>query len=113
MNQYENENSSSVVEKVKIKKQPMWNVIFHNDNYTPMDFVIQILQILFKKNEQQAYEITMKVQVEGKAIVAQYNKEIADTKRYEVMQLATRYEHPLRCTIEQAPEVTPRSSMKP
>lgn len=113
MNQHENEKNTSVVEKVKAKKQPMWNVIFHNDNYTPMNFVIQILEILFKKNEQQAHEITMKVHVEGKAIVAQYNKEIADTKRYEVMQLATKHQHPLQCTVEQAPEVTPRSSMRP
>ncbi len=95
----------------KFENPKKYNVIFHNDDYTPMEFVIAILSDVFNKDEAEAIRITLEVHEKGKAIVDQYSKEIAKTKKMLVDQIADKYEHPLKCTIEPAPQMS--SSPKP
>lgn len=105
----------AVAEKVKVKinKPPLYNVIFHNDDYTPMEFVIHVLLDVFNKNETQAVELTLEIHESGKSVVGQYIKEIAESKQKQVHDLAKQEGHPLECSIEPAPESTPSRSMKP
>lgn len=94
---------TALVEKTKqqtlqIKK---WNVIFHNDNYTPMYFVVDVLMEMFGKNEEQATAIAMHVHEQGKGIAGEYTKEIALQKASDVVKVARANGHPLKATAEQ------------
>lgn len=91
-----------VVEKTatKIAKPVKWQVVFHNDDFTPMDFVIWILEEVFEHSREDAIAITLEIHHNGHGIAGIYGKEIAEQKRDEVIQTARHYEHPLQCTIE-------------
>lgn len=111
--QSEHDSNVALLEEVmqKFENPKKYNVIFHNDDYTPMEFVIQVLYTVFDKDEAESIRITLEVHEKGKAIVAQYTKEIAKTKKMQVDSYADKFEHPLKCTIEAAPELS--SSPKP
>ncbi|WOT06522.1 ATP-dependent Clp protease adapter ClpS [Shewanella youngdeokensis] len=84
-------------------KQPsMYKVILNNDDYTPMDFVIEILQLFFKKDEAQATEIMLAIHHKGKGICGVYPYGIAETKVAQVNQFARQNQHPLLCSLEEA-----------
>jgi len=85
----------------KLKTPSLWHVVFHNDDFTPMDFVTQVLMEVLHKTEDEAYAIMLKVHHEGKATAAVYTKEIAQTKASEVMKLAQHFQHPLRVTADE------------
>jgi ATP-dependent Clp protease adaptor protein ClpS len=92
------ENKDTV--KNKIKEPKKFKVIILNDDYTPMDFVINMLVLIFKHNEKSAHDITMKVHNDGSAVAGVYNYEIAEQKGMEATLLARENGHPLQLKIE-------------
>ena len=88
--------------RIRITEPSMWAVVFHNDDYTPFDFVIAILMRFFNMGEDKAQEIAQRVHEEGKAKIGRYTKEIAKTKVSQVTEAATRSNHPLKVTAEEA-----------
>lgn len=87
--------------KVKVVKPRQFVVIFHNDDFTPMDFVIHLLNQYFQKTHDEAMAIMLKVHHEGYAHVGLYSKEIAEQKAYETMEAAELNSYPLRATTEE------------
>ncbi len=79
---------------------PFYKVMLHNDDYTPMDFVITVLQKYFHKDHQEATQIMLIVHNEGKALCGIFPYEIAETKVVQVTKEATANEYPLKCTLE-------------
>lgn len=88
----------------KLKRPSMYKVVMMNDDYTPMDFVIEILEVFFGMGEEQATQIMLKVHNEGKAVCGVFTRDIAETKAAQVNQYAQENEHPLLCEIEVAEE---------
>ncbi len=86
--------------KTERKKPRHYKVLLHNDDYTPMDFVVDILKTFFAKSEAEAHHIMLMVHHKGLGVAGVYPKEIAETKVYQVCSLAERERHPLRCTME-------------
>ncbi len=79
-----------------------YQVLLNNDDYTPMDFVIEVLVRFFKLDQEAATDVMLKVHYQGKAICGVYSAEIAETKVVQVNQYAREHQHPLLCTMEQA-----------
>ncbi len=86
------------------KPPPRYQVILMNDDFTPMDFVVDVLMRFFNKTAREATIIMLQVHNMGKGICGVYTKDIAATKVSLVMQYARSHQHPLLCTMEQAPE---------
>jgi len=84
----------------KAKKPGMYKVILLNDDYTPMDFVVLILQKFFNKNPDEATNIMMNVHRRGVGVCGIFSFEIAETKVTQVMDYAREHEQPLQCTME-------------
>lgn len=84
----------------KTKKPRMYKVILLNDDYTPMDFVIEVLQKFFNKNQDEATEIMLHIHRRGIGICGVFSYEIAETKVMQVMDFARENEQPLQCTME-------------
>lgn len=80
----------------------MYSVVLHNDDFTPMDFVVAILMRIFRHNENDAGAIMLAVHTRGKAVAGTYTREIAETKAAQSNQNAERNEFPLQATIEPA-----------
>jgi ATP-dependent Clp protease adaptor protein ClpS len=93
---------SGVMTKTKTRTQrpPMYKVMLLNDDYTPMEFVVHILERFFGLNHAQAFEIMLAVHKKGLAVVGVFSFEIAETKVAQVMDFARRHQHPLQCTME-------------
>mgnify|MGYP001218574242 CR=1 FL=1 len=93
---------TSVITKTKPKTQrpPMYKVLLLNDDYTPMEFVVHILERFFGLNHAQAFEIMLTVHKRGLAVVGVFSFEVAETKVAQVMDFARRHQHPLQCTME-------------
>ena len=87
-------------QRPKTKKPSMYKVIMLNDDYTPMEFVVMVLQEFFNKSQQEATKIMLNVHQHGIGICGIYTYEIAETKAAQVMVLARRNEHPLQLQIE-------------
>ncbi len=92
----------TVIEKseTKIKRPSLYKVILHNDDYTPMDFVVFILESIFSKSDEEADRLMMQVHEKGSSICGIYPFGIAETKVFQVERLAEQYEYPLKCTME-------------
>lgn len=86
----------------RVTPPPMYKVVLHNDDYTPMDFVIDVLSRFFNMQYEQATEVMLKVHYEGKGVCGVFTAEIAETKVQQVMQYAKEHQHPLLCTMERA-----------
>jgi len=86
----------------KVEPPPMYKVVLHNDDYTPMDFVIDVLTRFFNMQYEKASEIMLKVHYEGKAVCGIFTAGIAETKVQQVSEYAREHEHPLLCTMERA-----------
>lgn len=84
----------------KTKKPAMYKVLLLNDDYTPMEFVVDVLGRFFQKNQQEATEIMMHVHRKGVGVCGIYTYEIAETKVTQVMDYARANEQPLQCTME-------------
>jgi ATP-dependent Clp protease adaptor protein ClpS len=89
-------------EKKKIAPPPRYNVILNNDDFTPMDFVVEVLSRFFNMDFEKANQIMVKVHYEGRAICGMYTAEIAEMKVQQINQFSRENEHPLLCTMEQA-----------
>jgi ATP-dependent Clp protease adaptor protein ClpS len=89
-------------EKPKLKRPPMYKVLLLNDDYTPMDFVVSVLEIFFGMNRDLATHIMLQVHTRGKGICGTYTREIAETKVTQVNSYARDNKHPLLCTMEKA-----------
>lgn len=86
--------------KADVAKPQMYRVVMLNDDYTPMEFVVQVLMEYFGMSETKAVSVMLKVHRQGKAVVGVFSYDIAETKATTVMAVARRYEHPLRCLLE-------------
>lgn len=93
---------ASVVTKTRPKTQrpPMYKVMLLNDDYTPMEFVVHILERFFGLSHAQSFEIMLTVHQKGLAVVGVFSFEVAETKVAQVMDFARRHQHPLQCTME-------------
>jgi ATP-dependent Clp protease adaptor protein ClpS len=96
------QDDTSVITEVKPKtaKPPMYKVMLLNDDYTPMEFVVHVLERFFQIGHSQAVEIMLTVHKKGLAVVGVFSHEIAETKVAQVMDFARRNQHPLQCTME-------------
>jgi ATP-dependent Clp protease adaptor protein ClpS len=86
--------------KPKTKRPPLYKVLLLNDDFTPMEFVVLVLERFFGLNHSQAFEIMLTVHQKGLAVVGVFSHEIAETKVAQVMDFARRHQHPLQCTME-------------
>lgn len=94
-------DSNVVVEvRPKTKRPPLYKVLLLNDDYTPMEFVVLILERFFGMTHAEAFEIMLTVHKKGLAVVGVFSHEIAETKVGQVMDFARRHQHPLQCTME-------------
>ena len=86
--------------KPKTQRPPLYKVLLLNDDYTPMEFVVHVLERFFGMDHQQAVELMLTVHRKGVAVVGVFSHEIAETKVTQVMDYARRNQHPLQCTME-------------
>ena len=86
--------------KPKTQRPPLYKVLLLNDDFTPMEFVVHVLERLFTMTHAQAIEIMLTVHRKGIAVVGVFSHEVAETKVAQVMELARRQQHPLQCTME-------------
>ena len=86
--------------KPKLKRPAMYQVILLNDDYTPMDFVVEVLLTFFSMNEEKATQIMMAVHTQGKAVCGIFTRDIAETKVALVNQYSADCEHPLMCEMQ-------------
>lgn len=87
-------------EKPRLKRPPMYKVVMLNDDYTPMEFVVEVLETFFFMDRERATRIMLQVHTQGKAVCGIYSKDIAETKAAQVNQYARENQHPLLCEIE-------------
>ncbi len=86
--------------KAKVKSPPMFKVLLLNDDYTPMDFVVMVLQKFFSLSREKATQIMLKVHREGAGVCGVYPRDVAATKVEQVTAFARQQQHPLRCVME-------------
>ena len=86
--------------RTKTKRPPLYKVLLLNDDFTPMEFVVHVLERFFGLNHAQAFELMLTVHKKGVAVVGVFAFEIAETKVGQVMDFARRHQHPLQCTME-------------
>ena len=101
-NNHNSKNNTGVIEKTtqKTKKPAMYKVIMLNDDYTPMEFVVYVLQSVFNHNHDKATEIMMSVHTKGKGVCGIFSKELAEMMSHEVNELSKNHHHPLLSEIE-------------
>ena len=87
-------------DEVKAKRPSMWNIVFYNDDYTPMNFVEFVLKTIFHTSTLDALALTLAVHTQGKGITGTYTFEVAEQKQSEVLLIAKVEEHPLRVEVE-------------
>lgn len=87
--------------KPKLKKPPMFQVVLLNDDYTPMEFVVEVLELIFGMNRQNATRIMLEVHTKGKGVCGVFTYEIAETKVAQVCTYAQQNQHPLLSTLEE------------
>jgi ATP-dependent Clp protease adaptor protein ClpS len=93
---------TAVISKTKpqTKRPSLYRVLLLNDDYTPMEFVVQVLEKFFNKNPESAYRIMMHVHQHGIGECGVFTYEVAETKVTQVMDFARKYQHPLQCVME-------------
>ena len=87
--------------KAKLKLPPMYKVLLLNDDYTPMEFVVLVLQKFFGMTRERATQVMLKVHREGMGICGVYPRDVASTKVQQVAGYARKYQHPLQCVMEE------------
>jgi ATP-dependent Clp protease adaptor protein ClpS len=86
--------------RAKTKKPSMYKVLMLNDDYTPMEFVVHVLQRFFKMTTEQATQVMLHVHQKGVGVCGVFTYEVAETKVTQVIDFARKYQHPLQCTLE-------------
>lgn len=96
------QDSNTVVEesRPKLKKPRMFQVVLLNDDYTPMEFVVELIEQFFYKSRENATRIMLKIHTEGKGVCGIYTEDVAETKAALVNQYSKDHQHPLLCEIE-------------
>ncbi len=90
----------AIKSRPKTRRPAMYKVLMLNDDYTPMEFVVHVLERFFGKSNEEATEIMLNVHTKGVGVCGVFTYEVAETKVNQVMELARRNQHPLQCTIE-------------
>lgn len=88
--------------KPRLKPPPEYKVVLLNDDYTPMEFVVEVLEQFFHLDRSRATQIMLHVHTRGKGVCGVFNYEIAETKVAQVSEYARKHQHPLLCTMEEA-----------
>ena len=98
----ENDTDQNVLvdTRSETKRPPLYKVLLLNDDYTPMEFVVLVLERFFGMNHAQAFDIMLTVHKKGLAVVGVFSHEVAETKVAQVMDSARQNQHPLQCTME-------------
>ncbi len=100
---HESDNGLALQEaKPKLKKPPLYKVVLLNDDFTPMDFVVEILVDFFHMNEDKATQIMLQVHTQGIGVCGVFSKDVAETKVHLVNEYSREHQHPLMCTMEEA-----------
>jgi ATP-dependent Clp protease adaptor protein ClpS len=86
----------------KVKPPPFFRVVLLNDDFTPMEFVVDVLQSIFSMERTRATQVMLEVHTKGKGICGVFSHEIAETKVAQVMSFANQQQHPLLCTMEES-----------
>jgi len=94
------ETSVATKTRPKTARPPLYKVMLLNDDYTPMEFVIQILERFFGLSHAHSFEIMLTVHKKGLAVVGVFSFEVAETKVAQVLDFSRRHQHPLQCTME-------------
>lgn len=94
------EGFAAITEKPKLQQPPLYKVVLINDDYTPMDFVVDVLRSFFSMNVEKATQIMLKVHTEGKGVCGVFGKDVAETKAAQVNDYARDCEQPLLCSVE-------------
>jgi len=98
---YENEDAVVSESKEELKKPPLYKVLIHNDDFTTMEFVVQVLTEVFNRAESDAFRIMLQVHVEGVGVAGVFTYEIAQMKAEKATNLARTHEFPLLFTVEE------------
>lgn len=101
MRNSEQDGSILEVEKTRLKPPPLYKVMLLNDDYTPMDFVVVVLQTVFALSREKATQVMLQVHREGMGVCGTYTREVAAAKVDQVLDIARRHQHPLKCTMEE------------
>ena len=101
MSKQEQHGSVLEAERTKTKPPPLYKVVLLNDDYTPMDFVVVVLQTVFGMSREKATQVMLQVHREGMGVCGTYTREVAATKVDQVINLARKHQHPLQCTMEE------------
>lgn len=86
----------------EVKRPPLFQVLLLNDDYTPMDFVVEILQVFFSMNREKATQVMLHVHTRGRGVCGVFTREVAETKVMQVNEFSRHHQHPLLCTMEPA-----------
>lgn len=86
--------------KPELKRPPMYRVVLMNDDYTPMDFVVEVLMIFFNMNQEKATQVMLSVHTQGKGVCGIFTRDVAETKSAQVNQYSRENKHPLLCEVE-------------
>jgi len=101
MSNQEQNGSVLEVEKTRVKPPPLFKVILLNDDYTPMDFVVVVLQTVFSMSREKATLVMLQVHREGMGVCGTFTREVASAKVDQVIEIARKHQHPLQCTMEE------------
>jgi ATP-dependent Clp protease adaptor protein ClpS len=101
MAKHEQEGNVLEVQKTRLKPPPLYKVILLNDDYTPMDFVVVVLQTVFSMSREKATLVMLQVHREGMGVCGTYTREVAAAKVDQVIEIARKHQHPLQCTMEE------------
>lgn len=97
---HEDGNVALQQQKPKLSRPPLYKVVLLNDDYTPMEFVVDVLQRFFSMNREKATRVMLMVHTEGKGVCGIFSRDVAETKAAQVNQYSRENEHPLMCEIE-------------
>lgn len=94
----------AVVEEARpeVIRPPLYQVVLLNDDYTPMDFVVEVLRLFFNLGSERATQVMLHVHTRGKGVCGVFTREVAETKVAQVNEFSRQHQHPLLCTMEQA-----------
>ncbi|MCG5500508.1 ATP-dependent Clp protease adapter ClpS [Ectothiorhodospira lacustris] len=88
--------------KPRLKQPPQYKVVLLNDDYTPMEFVVQVLEVFFAMDREKATRVMLHVHTRGKGVCGIYTRDIAETKVAQVNDYSREHQHPLHCAMEEA-----------
>lgn len=88
--------------KPEVSRPPLYQVALLNDDFTPMDFVVEVLQVFFALNREKATQVMLHVHTRGKGVCGVYTREVAESKVTQVNEFSRMHQHPLLCSMEKA-----------